>query len=69
MKRLRHLPVPHALLSALVLAIGIALFALGEFGLALILALLACVGVLAWLFRVDARLEAAARRRGGYDRD
>lgn len=62
MKGLRHVRALHALVF--VLALGIVLAALGKLGLALILLVIVCVGVLAWLFRIDASLEDAARRRG-----
>ena len=63
MKGLRHVRAAHALVFVLVVALGIVLAALGKVGLALILLVVVCVGVLAWLFRIDATLEDAVRRR------
>ena len=69
MERLRQLAVPHMLLCVLMLALGVVLILSGAAGLGLILLLLTCFVVMAWVVRMgrsgDSRAGGQHRQGGG----
>lgn len=65
MDRLRHIATPHMLLCALMLALGVVLVAGGAVGAGLIVFLLTCLVVIAWVLRMGRAGDDAARGRRG----
>ena len=65
MDRLRHIATPHMLLCALMLVLGVVLVASGAVGAGLIVFLLTCLVVIAWVLRMDHASDDAARGRRG----